>query len=448
MGESLCICGKEGEALVSDEMDWSVGQSLTLLRGNILVMTLTGMLGMFGRSMAFPYLSLYILALGGEPSQIGVINTLAPLAGLIMFPLGGYLADRAGRVRLIGIAGLLSGAVLLLYMFAGSWQMIALGAFLRGFMVIQFPASSALVADSLAPRDRGRGIAVMSTATGLPAMAAPYVAGAILDSVGIVEGMRYLYAFLAIGYVIAAIANWSFLEETTDDHEELAWKDILRVLKDCYSGIPGLIRHLSPALRALGGVMTLVFLINAAAGSFWVVYAQEEIGLSASLWGLILLVDTVLRNLLMMPAGVLVDQFGRTRCLLASLILSLVTLPLFVVVDGFWPVVAIRAGSALATALFMPACSALMADLVPQNRRGRVMAALGRGTALVGAASGGTGGPGLGYLIVPPLMAMSLISGYLYDWNAWTPWAFLAVALVLAIALTLVFVRDPEKAHA
>ena len=44
------------------------------MRGNVLVMTGTGMLGMFCRSMVFPYASLYILALGGEPEQIGFIN--------------------------------------------------------------------------------------------------------------------------------------------------------------------------------------------------------------------------------------------------------------------------------------------------------------------------------------------------------------------------------------
>jgi hypothetical protein len=55
--------------------------TLQFMRGNILVLTINQMLGMFCRSMVFPYASLYILALGGEPTQIGFVNSLSPLAG-------------------------------------------------------------------------------------------------------------------------------------------------------------------------------------------------------------------------------------------------------------------------------------------------------------------------------------------------------------------------------
>jgi len=97
-------------------MSWvrSVRRGLGFMNGNILVLTVTRVLGMFCRSMVFPYASLYILALGGEPAQIGIVNSLRPLAGLIMFPIAGYLADRAGRVKLIALGGYLSGCVLLL----------------------------------------------------------------------------------------------------------------------------------------------------------------------------------------------------------------------------------------------------------------------------------------------------------------------------------------------
>ncbi|MBC7236031.1 MAG: MFS transporter [Chloroflexi bacterium] len=154
-----------------------IRQGLAFMRGNMLVLTATRILGQFGRSMAFPYASLYILSLGGEPAQIGFINSLAPLAGLLVFPIGGYITDHAGRVRLIGLAGLFSGLVYLLYVFARSWEVLAVAAFLQGFMAIQFPPQSALIADSLSPQDRGRGIALLNSLGGAPSMLAPYVAG-------------------------------------------------------------------------------------------------------------------------------------------------------------------------------------------------------------------------------------------------------------------------------
>ena len=75
--------------------------ALRFIRGNNLVFALTDLLGNFARGMVMPYTSLYILALGGDTTQIGLVNSIRPLAGLVMFPVGGYIADHARRVRLV-----------------------------------------------------------------------------------------------------------------------------------------------------------------------------------------------------------------------------------------------------------------------------------------------------------------------------------------------------------
>ena len=426
----------------------SLRGALPFMRGNILVLTVTRVLGMFGRSMAFPYTSLYILALGGQPAQIGLINSLAPLAGLIVFPIAGYIADHAGRVKLIALTGYFSGAVLLLYVFAPSWEVIALGALLSGFTVVQFPPTSALIADSLAPQDRGRGIATMNTLAGAPAIFAPYVAGALLSICGVDVGMRYLYGFLAVAYLVNATINLHFLKETSARSAKgLDLSDIPKTLRNAYGGIPTMLRQLPPSIKALAAVIILGFMANAIAGPFWVVYAVEHIGLDSAEWGLILLIETALRNLMYIPAGVLVDRCGRTRCMLASLLLSLVSIPLFVFSVGFVTVLLIRSAIGVANALFLPACSALMADTVPRGTRGRVMAAMGRGGAMIGAAAGGTGGPGLGFLVSIPLMTASLSAGYLYTCNPALPWFFVLAFTLISISLLVRFIRDPEQAQ-
>ena len=80
-----------------------------------------------------------------------------PLAGLVMFPIGGYTADHARRVRLVVLGSCLSAAIVLIYTLAPSWEVLAVAALLQGFVVFQLPARSALIADSLLPEDRGRG---------------------------------------------------------------------------------------------------------------------------------------------------------------------------------------------------------------------------------------------------------------------------------------------------
>jgi MFS family permease len=419
------------------------------MRGNILVLTITRAMGMLARGMVFPYMSLFILALGGEPKQVGLINSISPLAGLLMFPLAGYLCDRTGRVKLIAIGGYFSSAILLLYILAPSWQAIALARLLQGFMVFQFPPTSALIADSLSPENRGRGMAAMNTISGAAAIIAPYFAGTLIDAQGVSRGVRILYGVMMVAYLLGAIINHRFLQDTSEATESASGPiNLLDTFKQAYGNIPATLRQLPRSVKALSVVITLGFISNGIAGSFWVVYADDHIGLSASQWGLILLIETLLRSVMYIPAGVAADRWGRTRCIMASMFLSLIAIPAFVLVRGFWPVLLIRAAMGTATAFFVTACSALMADCVPREMRGRAMAAIGRGAVFLGAASGGMGGPGMGFVITVPLMLASLAGGYLYEANPVSPWFLTSGAVAVAIALTALFIRDPQTAEA
>lgn len=289
----------------------------------------------------------------------------------------------------------------------------------------------------------------MSTIGSAVAIVAPYLAGTLLDARGIETGMRILYGVMVAYSLLSATIHLRYLQETSDPDEHAGvMQDPLSLIRDVYVGIPSTLRKLPRSLKALAGVLALGFVANGIAGSFWVVYAQEQIGLSSSQWGLILLIETLLRCLMYIPAGVAVDRWGRTRCIVASLLLSLIAIPGFVFVAGLIPALLIRVGIAAATAFFVTGCTALMADLVPREARGRVMAALGRGSVMLGAASGGTGGPGVGFVITVPLMLASLSGGYLYQMHPAAPWFAVGVTSALSLALVLLFVRDPQVAEA
>jgi MFS family permease len=417
------------------------------MRGNILVITVTRILGMFSRRMVFPYASLYILALGGESAQIGFINSLAPLAGLVIFPLAGYYADRAGRVRLIALSGFLSAANTLLYVLAPSWEWLALAAFFQGVMVFHFPASSAIVADSLTPQNRGIGIATMNTVPTAISIFCPYIAGALLELYDVEMGMRILYGVLLTTNLVGAMINLRFLKETSTGEESHDLSNMREIFRDAYGGIPSVLRRLPGPIRALAVVIVLGFMANGISGPFWVVYAIEQIGLSSVEWGLILLVESALRTLLNIPMGVLVDRYGRARFIVVSLFLSLFSIPLFVLARGFTDVLLIRVVVAVANTILIPACTALMADTVPRDIRGRVMSALGRGSFMIGATGGGGGGPGMGFVITIPMMIAALSGGFLYGANPAYPWYFVGASLIVSLAVAALFIRDPSEAE-
>ena len=84
-----------------------------------------------------------------------------------------------------------------------------------------------------------------------------------------------------------------------------------------------------------------------------------------------------------------------TVSLLSALLLALVSIPLFVFARSFTNVLLIRAAVAVASTIAIPACTALVADMVPRKIRARAMAALGQDGVMLGAVGGGTGGPGI-----------------------------------------------------
>ncbi len=420
---------------------------LEFMNKNLSILTIRQILQMFFRRMVLSYFSLYILAVGGDKAQIGLITSLRPLAGLIMFPLAGSLTDLTGRVRLIALGGYLSALTMLLYIFAPSWEWIALGALLQGFMVFQFPPSSAILADSIDPKNRGVGIATMNTLAYALAIFSPYIAGILLELYGINIGMRLLYALYVSSLVISATLVLKYLRETVTIEKADTKLNILSVLKEAYAGIPELIRYTPRSIKALGLLVGMGFITNGITSPFWVVYVTEEIGLTNIDWGLILLFESIFKTILTIPCGMIADRYSRTKTLFAAVFFSLVSLPSLILAKTFIHVLLIRLGVGLAGALFIPSCTALMADYIPRDLRGRVMAAIGRGSLLVGATGGGTGGPGMGYIFTIPVILASVIGGLLYSLNPIYPWLCILGATITQLISIILFIRDPKKAE-
>jgi MFS family permease len=53
---------------------------------------------------------------------IGLVNALGGLAGLFLYPVGGYIADKSGRARLAGLATFPYASSFLLFIFSPNWQ--------------------------------------------------------------------------------------------------------------------------------------------------------------------------------------------------------------------------------------------------------------------------------------------------------------------------------------
>ena len=180
---------------------------------------------------------------------------------------------------------------------------------------------------------------------------------------------------------------------------------------------------------------------------FWLVYTIHEIGLTSIEGGTILFIEMGIRTLLYIPAGVIVDRYGRTKSIIVSLLLFLASIPIFIFSISLSNALLVRSALAIMNSLFILACSVLMADTVPREKRGCVMAALGRGTVFLGATGGGTGGPRVGYMITIPIILSSVAGGCLYTFDPRYPWLFVTVSILISLLVSALYIRDPEEAE-
>jgi len=416
------------------------------MKGNVLALTMTQTMQSFFFQMAMPFLSLYILALHGTDPAVGLVFSLGPLASVFVYPIAGYLADNISRVKLIGIMGVFASLTYLFYVFAQHWSILAIGYFLGGFMIFHIPATSALLVDSLSPEQRGVGFATVWAVPGAIGILSPYIAGVLISIYRIDTAMKYIYASAVTVGVITSLIQIRFLRETTKTKSKISMSSIPSMMKKSYTNLLETIRWMPKSIRSIASVLFLSFFFNSIAGPFWVVYGKFGIGLSEDQWGLILLMSGVLSVALTIPAGAVIDRFGKRNTLIAGFAIQLLPVFFFVYSSTFTEVLVIFITISIINSFLIPACSALIADIVPRQWRGRVMALMGRGVLHIW--SGGYpwgGASGMGFLLSIPMIIGSFIGGYIYGFNPVYPWLLLSASIVLSLIVTIAFLREPKE---
>ena len=167
--------------------------------------------------MVFPYLSIYILALGATATQLGLVISLGMMLAGFLSPFTGWYIDRIGpkRIYLLGI-GMLAVSYLT-YGLARDWTiaLLAMVAYWLGYSVSNHSCAT-VCGNCLTNSDRATGMMFCETfSAGLLGMAGPVLGAALVALFGGVNeaGIRPLFflAFLltlgTFGFVSTQLSN-------------------------------------------------------------------------------------------------------------------------------------------------------------------------------------------------------------------------------------------------
>ena len=412
------------------------------LKGNALVMTVCECIWRSTVDIVVPFVSLYVLELGGNYQTIGFIMSGASLASMLLYPLGGYIADYQGRIKLIGYMTFMYAFAFLVTGLGESWQWLALGMFLQNLTTFYWPAIQALMADSIPPGQRGLGFATVEAIPAAFGLIAPLTGAWLIGLLGMRTAMRGLYfsAFLIASAL--ALFRLRFLKETLTNPKRLdvSPRGIMRLFADSYRGVFTTLSGITRELWVLSLLVTALVFSASFASSFWIIRATKIIGLSLPEWATVIMVSGVVGVILGIPAGRLIDRLSKRWVTGVCIILGAVLSFLFLRASSFSEVLVLALAAAVVDAFLNPSLKSLFADLTPRSVRGRAMALVGGG----------------GLNLMRNVFANSILtktfltigaflSGYIYGLDTTLPWLILSGAMLIIGVCFILFVRDPME---
>jgi MFS family permease len=158
---------------------------------------------------------------------------------------------------------------------------------------------------------------------------------------------------------------------------------------------------------------------------FQALYVSNVIRISSFDWGLVNTIFIAVMIISGFPLGKLIDKIPRKKAVLLAYFLFVPASFLFILCRSFAQVVLVFIVFAIGGSLLYPAYGALMADMIPREKRGRIMGTIGT-------------------LNVMASVPASVLAGVLYSLNPAYPFAltiFLGVAVSLIVFLA---VQEPK----
>jgi len=402
-----------------------IKNEFSFLRGNLLTLIVSWLFVYFTFSLVFSFESPYFRELGAPPLVIGLMGSAgAAVLGLVRIP-GGYITDKYGRKQIIVTMTFAIAISYLFYIFAPDWRFVLIGMIISNLSLIYQPALDAILADSIPPEKRGMGYAATNVVPNIPTIIAPATAGFLVETHGLVPGMRIVYTIVFFCLMAAAVIRLLFLRETLQNPQKIKLGEMKAAFKNSIGAIAEALKYMPASLKFL----TIAFLVSAFEEPmfrmFTSLYVFDVIKVSKIEWGLVNTASVATTLILGFPLGKLIDRFGRRKSIILAYLFFVPSSVFFIFCGTFAQLLIIFLMFSIGGSILYPAYSALLADMIPKEKRGRIM-----GTIVT-----------LNILATVPASALG---GFLYGVSPAYPFVF-AILLGITVSLIILFtVKEPK----
>lgn len=323
-----------------------------------------------------PIRTIYARDHGANMAEISFIGSAFLLGQFVMQLPGGWASDRFGR-RPVLVSGIsISGVILFLFLLNDNpWYFIGL-RFVEGISSgVIGPAANAYVIDSVPVKDRGVAFGWLGSAFSAGFMMGPAIGGIMVDVLGyeapfIFGGVTSLLVALYLARKMSgrtkpmdANAPVQSVEEAAVD--EAAVDEAARIKRQVPSKlfIPALIGAL--AFTVAAGFGDGLFI------SIWTIWL-DDLNASTSFIGFTFVTFSLPLMLLMPMTGKLADKYSLTPLIVAPAVLISFAYLAYGFATDIWFIALWGLFEGTLVAVMVPAVSAYVANLSPENARGRL----------------------------------------------------------------------------
>jgi MFS family permease len=304
----------------------------------------------------FPLLPTFLVSLGAPMSFLGLIEGSADALASLIKMAAGKLSDRGPRRTLVASGYAMPAlARALIAAAVAPWQVLGARLFDRAGKGIRSGPRDALIADSVAPSQRGRAFGLNRSMDHLGAALGPVIAWALL-SMG--ASLRTTFAVASVFGLMAPAVLFFRLrdsEQLPDRSGPLDARPRVGALR------PGFAAYM---------VACVLFAFGNSSDAFLLVRARE-VGWSATALPLLWTFHHLVKSMAALPGGALSDRHSRALVVAAGWAAYALTYVGFGFASARWQIVVLFLAYALYHGLAEGAERAIVADLAERGARGR-----------------------------------------------------------------------------
>jgi MFS family permease len=307
-------------------------------------------------TMVEPFLGLYLTtARGLSLAQAGIVMGIFGAGSIVGQLIGGSLADRIGRRATLSFSMVATGLAMLGLGYAQNVPAIVAAAVALGLTIDMYrPASDAMVADLISPKDRPRAYGLLFWAINL-GFTFSMVAGGTLAR----QGYLTLFWIDAVTCMLFGVLVWRAVPETrpekaADDSEPGGFRVVLR-----------------DKLMVACTLTMLVYTFVLMQCMTTLPLAMKEQGLGPQAYGIVVAANGVLIVTVQPLIGAWLARMDHSRVQTAGIAVVGIGFGLFAFATDVWMYVAIVLVWTLGEITVAAVAKALVADLAPAHLRGR-----------------------------------------------------------------------------